>query len=140
MCHKSKGFSTLIIVKMLHEIAKKVKEIFKDRQGDLFLAFIVFFTGIASFGLGRLSAIVPPREQMRIIEPFKASEGRPASVTQSVQISPERVVGSKNGSAYHLPDCAGATKIKEENKIWFASAALAEEAGYRPASNCPGLR
>lgn len=125
---------------MLHEIAKKVKDIFKDRKGDLFLASIIFFTGIICFGFGRLSADIAPREQMRIINPPEASGGLPASVTQPPEISAERVVGSKNGSAYHLSDCAGAAKIKEENKIWFASAALAEEAGYRPASNCPGLR
>lgn len=121
---------------MLQEIAKKVKAIFKDRQGDLFFASIIFFTGIICFGLGRLSAILPHREEMRIINPpVLAKENVPPAESAT-----ERVVGSKNGSAYHLPDCAGAAKIKEENKIWFASAALAEEAGYRPASNCPGLR
>ena len=51
-----------------------------------------------------------------------------------------RVVASKNGTSYHLPDCAGAAQIKEENKIWFASVTLAREAGFRPANNCPGLR
>ena len=125
---------------MLHEIAKKVKEAVRDRREDFFLASIIFFTGVTCFGLGRLSADIPRHEQMRIMRPPEARGGLPASVVQPAKTSAERVVGSKNGSAYHLPDCAGAAKIKEENKIWFASAALAEEAGYRPASNCPGLR
>jgi hypothetical protein len=50
-----------------------------------------------------------------------------------------RYVASKNGSAYHLPWCSGAARIKEENKIWFATKEEAEAAGYRAASNCKGI-
>ncbi len=46
------------------------------------------------------------------------------------------VVGSKNGSKYHLPRCSGANSIKEENKIWFASESAAQAAGYTRAGNC----
>lgn len=46
------------------------------------------------------------------------------------------VVGSKNGSKYHLPRCSGANSIKEENKIWFASESVAQAAGYTRAGNC----
>lgn len=48
-------------------------------------------------------------------------------------------VGSKNSDKYHLPDCPGASRIKEENKIWFSSEEEAESLGYTPASNCDGL-
>jgi methylphosphotriester-DNA--protein-cysteine methyltransferase len=48
-------------------------------------------------------------------------------------------VASKSGKAYHLPWCSGAQRIKEANKIYFASKAEAEQAGYTPAANCPGI-
>ena len=48
-------------------------------------------------------------------------------------------VASKSGSKYYLPWCGGAKLIKDENKVWFATKADAEAAGYAPASNCKGL-
>lgn len=48
-------------------------------------------------------------------------------------------VASKNGKAYHLPNCPGAKRIKEENLIKFQTKKEAEEAGYKPALNCKGL-
>ncbi len=49
------------------------------------------------------------------------------------------LVGSVNGSKYHYPWCGGAQRIKEGNKIWFASIEEAKNRGYSPAGNCPGL-
>lgn len=49
------------------------------------------------------------------------------------------VVASKNGTKYYLPGCAGASRISDANKVWFASAAAAEAQGYAPAANCKGL-
>ena len=48
-------------------------------------------------------------------------------------------VASKNGEAYYLPWCGGVKRIKEENRVWFASKIEAESAGYRPAKNCKGI-
>lgn len=48
-------------------------------------------------------------------------------------------VASKSGAVYHLPWCSGAKRIKEENRIYFASKEEAERAGYRPAANCKGI-
>lgn len=50
-----------------------------------------------------------------------------------------KYVGSKNSDIYHLPDCPGGQRIKEENKRCFGSKSEAEKAGYRPAKNCPGI-
>jgi len=50
-----------------------------------------------------------------------------------------KYVASKNGSKYHFPWCSGATRMKEENKIWFETKEAAEKAGYGPAANCKGL-
>lgn len=48
-------------------------------------------------------------------------------------------MASKNGTKYYLPSCGSAKRIKEENRIWFATKEEAEAAGYGPAANCPGL-
>lgn len=47
-----------------------------------------------------------------------------------------QVVASKNGTKYYPPDCSGASRISDANKVWFASASAAEEAGYSAAANC----
>ncbi|MFA5998134.1 MAG: hypothetical protein WC814_01990 [Candidatus Paceibacterota bacterium] len=49
------------------------------------------------------------------------------------------IVASKSGTKYYLPGCAGAERISEANKVWFASAAAAAAAGYAPAVNCKGF-
>ena len=48
-------------------------------------------------------------------------------------------VGSMNGKTYHLPSCAGAKRIREENKVWFATKQEAQLRGYKPATNCKGI-
>lgn len=50
-----------------------------------------------------------------------------------------KYVASKSGTKYYLPSCSGVKRIKEENKIWFASVEDAQAAGLTPATNCPGL-
>ena len=43
--------------------------------------------------------------------------------------------GSKNGTKYYRPGCAGLDRIKPENIIWFQNAEEATMQGYSPA-NC----
>ncbi len=45
-------------------------------------------------------------------------------------------VASINSSKYHYASCSSAATIKEENKIWFADKATAEDMGYSPCSRC----
>ncbi len=66
-----------------------------------------------------------------------ATTPSPTSVPAMVPVG--AYVASKNGTKYHLPWCAGAKAIKTENKIWFASKAEAEAAGYTAAANCKGI-
>lgn len=48
-------------------------------------------------------------------------------------------VASKSGTKYYLPTCAAAKRIKEENRVWFATKAAAEAAGYAASTACKGL-
>jgi hypothetical protein len=100
---------------------------------DVLILAILLLASSASFGLGYFAgrdagqgSIIPLNES-----PTTASESGAATVGQ--------VVASKNGTKYYLPDCAGADRISEANKVWFASAAAAAAAGYAPAANCKGL-
>ena len=47
------------------------------------------------------------------------------------------VRGNRRSHIYHWPDCPNYENIGEENRIEFANAAAAQEAGYRAARNCP---
>lgn len=141
---------------MLTDLIKKIKTLFKEHGRDLSLALLVFLTSVASFGLGRLSAIWPEKEPVRIDQPNKVDTSsakggldetaavsdftkRSDPSTSPISSSHGNFVASKNGSSYHLPTCPGAKQIKEENKIWFKTAEEARRAGYKPAGNCQGL-
>lgn len=93
---------------------------------------LVLLVGMASFGLGRLSALEEARPAISV------SQAAAAADSVSMQVGGQ-VVASRKGSAYHFPWCSGATSIAPQNKIWFASSAAAQAAGYRPAKNCKGL-
>jgi len=117
---------------------------------DAFVVVTVILVGFAGFGLGRLSAVDVEKKPVHIDYPQVAEKKEPASKVSALAISPkvitaaavstgQKLVASKNGTKYHLPDCPGAGRITEVNKIWFGSEEEARKAGYTPASNCKGL-
>ncbi|MEA1929429.1 MAG: Ada metal-binding domain-containing protein [Patescibacteria group bacterium] len=116
------------------------------------LALMLVLLGALSFGLGRLSGLQAGREDIgidnlgpaavslslekeKIVIPPPGAGEAPSSAPISQQY-----VGSRSSDKYHLPWCSGAKRIKQENLIYFASIADAEQAGYKPAGNCPGLK
>jgi hypothetical protein len=119
-----------------------------------FLADDTIFTGtllcviaVTAFFLGRYSvpagtASTPASVLKALPQSSLATTTAVASTTpQPAPLTAETAtyVGSKSGTKYHLLTCAGAKRIKEENKVFFATAVEAEAAGYTPAANCPGL-
>ena len=102
-------------------------------EKELWLTIVIVSVGLLGFSLGRLAYFESIRPPVSI---------QPAPADFSLGVGGEiggAVVGSRQGTKYHLPWCSGAQRIKEENKIWFESQAAAEAAGYTPAANCPGL-
>lgn len=93
----------------------------------------------ASFGLGVLAG----REEAGQGSPFSAtlapSHTLPAAAAAADTPTSGDIVASKNGTKYYLSSCSGASRISSANKITFASADAAREAGYTPASNCKGI-
>ena len=49
-------------------------------------------------------------------------------------------VGSRSGHSYYLPTCGGVKRIKEANKVWFASVEEAVAKGYHPAAACKEMQ
>lgn len=101
--------------------------------------------GVCGFILGTLSSkdaghgIVIENAQGDFLAAPKGEIAAPAPAGQKPLAPPSvagAVVASQNGEVYYPPGCAGISRIKEENRISFASAALAEQAGYRPAKKC----
>lgn len=130
---------------MLVQYYQKVKEFAIANKKDLFLVFTIILVSIISFGLGRISILLPQKEPVQIINGITAKTAdTPTPTKDPVPIithtqSQGKYVASKNGSYYYYPSCSGATRIKDENKIWFQTKEKAEKLGYKPAINCPGL-
>lgn len=122
---------------------------------EIYASFLIFFTALASFALGRLSANQSKRtpvtvESMASVYEAKAvgdtkrevpSIASPKPVTKVPQANAGTgsYVASKSGKKYYLPACSGVKRIKDENKVWFAAESDAQAAGYTPAANCDGI-
>jgi hypothetical protein len=112
----------------------------------VFYSLLLVLVAGASFGLGRYSAVEAP---LAPVHPQITLSQVPVSAAAAITADPREpalssstahaYVASKTGSKYHLPSCPGASQIKEENKIYFASKEEAQRAGYAPAANCKGI-
>jgi hypothetical protein len=107
-----------------------------------FMAILVLLVAVVSFGLGRQSVIEKGLHQSPLESPAGVILTDLSTTTDLIlnDFEEVRVVASKSGTKYHLPNCPGAVQIKEENRVFFDSIELAKAAGYSPASNCPGLQ
>ncbi len=109
---------------------------------DVFIVAVIILVGFGGFGLGRLSRTHEGKIPV-VIENAVPSDSSATGGAGTLQIADapgtKNFVASVSGTKYHLPWCASAGTIKEENKIWFASEDEARAAGYSPAGNCKGI-
>lgn len=131
---------------IVQDFMNRIKRFLLKR--DIYVVLIVLLVGLGSFGLGKLSDRAQENERVTLEEAFSDTTQFVAGTTTDVGVGEEvpeipaatgLFVGSRNSDKYHYPWCSGAQRIKEENKIWFASEKEAEAAGYTPAANCEGL-
>lgn len=126
----------------IRDVQEKIKgsviPLLHRHQGDIFVGVIILLVGLGGFGLGRLSVRLPMLSSIAVVG---TDQGTSIAATSTITAdkNDRPVVASKTGSRYHLPECPGALKISDANKVWFASRAEAEKAGYTPAANCKGL-
>lgn len=114
------------------EISPRIKSLAGHALGEWGLVVVVFLVALASFGLGRLSALesAKPPVSIEMAPTLQAARGMYLGGLY---------VAARSGSAYYYPWCAGASKIVPANQVWFQSEAAAKAAGYAPAKNCKGL-
>jgi hypothetical protein len=110
--------------------------------------FIIIGVGIASFGLGQLSAsyhrdignnIEVKDSNENILDNNSFDEIKIIEIDKNISTENTKekmYVASKNGKLYYEVSCSGANRIKEENKVWFATTVDAEKSGYAHASSC----
>ncbi|MEN9622090.1 MAG: hypothetical protein RLZZ67_524 [Candidatus Parcubacteria bacterium] len=126
---------------------------------EVYWALSIVFSGVGAYFIGLMigmDMVRPPvtLERFRLEAPGPAADSDASTTTQTAPLAPEPTtktasktlqkqvkayVASKTGTKYHLPTCIGAKGIKEANRVWFATKAEAEKAGYSPAGNCNGL-
>lgn len=110
----------------------EIKGLGDDLIGEWGLIAVVFLVALASFGLGRLSALKDGRPPVFIGQ-------APSQAAAPALASGGLFVASRSGTAYYYPWCTGTTKILPRNQVWFQSEEAARKAGYAPAKNCKGL-
>ena len=120
----------------IHEWGQKIKQTGKNVAeawvAEWGLIVLVFLVALASFGLGRLSALEEVRPPVSIIQ-------APTESNQRAMALGGLFVAARSGTVYYYPWCTGVSKINPANKVWFESEAAARRAGYAPAKNCKGL-
>jgi hypothetical protein len=123
-------------------IYKIKREMGIDKSTLIYLCIIIG-VGIGSFGLGRISTSdnLLRSNNLKIVEREPLLENKNNNINEVSQIQTqamgERVyVASKNGKMYYNIGCSGASRIKDENKVWFSTKEEAEKSGYALSSTC----
>ena len=132
------------------------KAYFKGIPSDVLILAVIVLSSSLAFGLGILAGKDMAKTDGKdgfwieqLPETAQKGGGGPASALSAVEaapvpkepviLGPQVYMASKNGTKYYLPTCGTAKRIKEENRIWFATKEEAQSAGFGPAANCPGL-
>ena len=116
----------------IQDIGLKIKGLGADMVHEWGLVLIVFLVAMASFGLGRLSALEDARPPISVTQ-------APMAANQQAMAPGGLLVAARSGSVYYYPWCAGASRILPQNQRWCQSEEAARKAGYAPAKNCKGL-
>ena len=113
----------------------KINSFIRSHSRELYILLIIVLVVFLAFGLGRLSAIYEEKGELKILNP----DGQEAAAALPLIALGGQYVASKTGTQYYFPWCGSAARIAEVNRIYFATRAEAERAGYA-AGNCSGMR
>jgi hypothetical protein len=125
---------------------EKIKGFLISETGkDVLTVIIVILVGLGSFELGRLSKqnessgirieYPPALEASAIKAASPSGEGNTAPAPAS-DSSSKKFFASSRGSKYYPVTCSAGKTIKIENRVYFATKAEAEKAGYELSGSC----
>ncbi|MEK7650070.1 MAG: hypothetical protein AAB367_03905 [Patescibacteria group bacterium] len=109
---------------MLHQFTEKIKTLVNT-----------YFWGLAAF---LIIVVVAGLWRIFVVKQVKI-EPRIERGAFQIDLDREGVgsfVASKNGAVYYPKTCKSASRIKSENRLFFASALEAEGAGFRRSAQC----
>lgn len=121
---------------------QKIKQFIESEKGkDVLVVVIVILMGLGSFELGRLSkenGIAGLKiEYMGTDGPKQANAISSLSPDPAFENGREKnFFASNKGTKYYTLGCSGGKTIKEENKVYFTTTDMAEQAGYSLSTSC----
>ncbi|ETB63703.1 TPA: hypothetical protein DIC38_03090 [Candidatus Nomurabacteria bacterium] len=124
----------------INHFLNKIKSYLGIDNFHLVFFLVIVGVSLSSFALGRISISKTDNNNQIEENNFylkneneKGIEGEDFSTNNKEE---KKYVASKNGKLYYSLNCSGANRIKEENKIFFASKEEAEKSGYGFATSC----
>ncbi len=138
---------------------EKIKQFIGSEKGkDILIVIIIILVGVGSFELGRLSKensssgvkILPaqageyPNQSMgqatnqtsNVISATKFANSKPSNSIQTSHSLGKNYFASNRGTKYYSLNCSAGKTIKQENKVYFATADEAIKAGYTLSTSC----
>jgi len=132
----------------IHDLAEKIKALrHREDITDIYSIIIIVLVAISAFGLGRLSKtdssaplVITVSQEMATgsVNPVNIDQTANTPIYASTPAG-KAFLASKNGKNYYSVNCSGAKRIKDSNKVWFATEAEAESAGFTKSATCKDL-
>jgi hypothetical protein len=155
------------VVVIIYDIHEKGKNRLYSLASQLFVPLLIFLVGSGAYGIGLLVKIEKGKVPISIEYPAlqEASSSKSFSQTSILYKEPNSLsppqspkqkevvqpaiqskiqsgmfVAARGGVAYYYPWCSAVKRISEKNKIWFQTKEAAVLAGFKPATNCKGMK
>lgn len=109
---------------MLHQFTEKIKGLVEE----YFWGFALFLAVVIGMGVWRLSVAEEAKFEPKLVPN--------AFGMRFDEVAEGDFMASKNGEVYYPKGCKSASRIKDENRLFFASALEAESAGFRRSAQC----
>ena len=129
--------TSLLAPRSLGEVGSETVDFDKDGNvvrfsplRRLFLVLVIVLVALLSFGIGRLSG----EGDRKPVSIQGVALDKSVNNSASAILGVHGVFASSKGKKYYYPGCSNT--ISEANKVTFATAEMAESAGYTLASNC----
>ncbi len=131
---------------IINDFVNKIKKNMVIDSFTIMCLLVIIGVGIASFGLGRISALHDSQifdSEVKIVD-MKDQESSVAKIGSETFVDSnnpdttkeKRYVASKSGKLYYSLGCSGVKRIAEKNMIWFNTKEEAEKSGFEFSSSC----